>query len=297
MLLKHFVHPTQPALYEIKRDSGRCFLRSPAKASVEKDFYTIKSEKGEKHYNVEIALGKIETKNAPTVQKLIESGVNSICEEERAFLANFFAIQIHRTRVMRSFYDINYQRFLNSGEALKFISQNRKQLESKFAPKEIEQLENRIKNGDRLKEDKNFFVKHGLAPSSPRFAHAVNQMHWKIMTAKSIDSHFVIGDAPVAVRRRGHLTDPYFVGIERADLGAEMYFPLSYNKLLIASWERSRKNQFKVSPMRVTELNKIAIVSSFESVFSPSKDDSIIDLVKKLSHIRVQPPPFEIGKD
>lgn len=297
MQLKHFVHPDHPALFEIRRSDGRCDLRSVAKASVVRDFYTFTDKRGEKHYDVEHGLGKLETKNAPTICKLIESGVNSLDEEERAFLSNFLAIQLHRTKLMRAFADESYNQLLDPAKALEFFKQIKPTVEKDFDRQEIEDFESKLRSGQPLDMDKNFFIKYCLPPASPRFAFAINEMHWRIECAKHNESVFVVGDVPVAVRRRGRLSDPTYVGIERKDLDAEMYFPLSYNKLLIASWKKSRSRRVYASRFRVTELNKIAIVSSFESVFAPVDTDEIIDLVRSLSSVQVRKPPFDILKN
>ena len=295
MLLKNFLLPESKSLFEIHRTTGKCFPTPTTNASVEKDFYTLEGKDGQKHYDIEKGLSKIEGINSPIIQKLIENGVNSVSEKERAFFSNFLAIQLHRTRTMKAFTKATYDKFRDPKETLGFMDEIKSELEQQFSKATIAELKAKLEDGERLKKDPNFFLKNCLTPPSPRLANAICQMHWRIEKSKNKDTYFVIGDAPLAIRKRGHPTDPYFVGIERDDLDVEFYFPLSYERILIGSWNKPKKTKIQVGKMRVTELNKIAIVTSSFSVFTPIKDEAMIALVNSLRDFSVTVPPMKIS--
>jgi Protein of unknown function (DUF4238) len=80
-------------IYDRERKEFR--RQPPNKTAVEKDFYTVQNEKGEKDYSVEEYLSTIESKAKDAIVKLEKRG--EISPDERLYLAHFVALLMVRS--------------------------------------------------------------------------------------------------------------------------------------------------------------------------------------------------------
>jgi hypothetical protein len=90
--------------------------------------------------------------------------------------------------------------------------------------------------------------------------------------------NYVTSDAPAYVRREGHYDDPTLVGAARADLNAEIIFPISKNSLLIAKHKPCRA-VVRATKTRVQTLNAVTIRMAYKHVFASHESEQVKRLV------------------
>ncbi len=131
----------------------------------------------------------------------------------------------------------------------------------------------------------------------------IYRMYWRVEVVHP-GKEFVTSDNPVYVRRRGHPRDPAVVGIDRADLDAELYVAISRNRFLICSWKKPEHligqrgslsaeasiSTRTISPGRVDELNELTVLMSDKYVYSSRQLVDIEALVERCSDFRLELP-------
>jgi hypothetical protein len=99
-LLRRFANEPEQVL-TIDRRSKSLFRQSVSKAAAQTGFYKITNDDGSTDNSVEHALGKIESRAAIAIAKLVDQGIFPLSDEDRDAVAAFMALQYVRTPSVR----------------------------------------------------------------------------------------------------------------------------------------------------------------------------------------------------
>lgn len=294
--LKQFVPDGEDhVLYRYGLDGANAERVSCRKATTEDHFYSLSREDGTWDTTLEDSLGKIETKVAPMLKRLLDGRTPTV--DDRVGIAFFIALMLYRVTAMRDRAQFEASRILDPDVTLKYLATNRERLIREYSVEEVEEYERRVReNGRGIDLPRNFHfidLDRRLQP----VAVGIARMSWTIESVKG-GQFFITSDNPAYVRRRGHPRDPGPVGFGRGDLHAEMYFPLSHRSLLVARHvgDATSVRRSQVSPTRVLQLNKLTVLMAHTDVFSPYRSELVEDLVEECGAFQVEYPQLPLER-
>jgi hypothetical protein len=275
-------------LWQYDKETQRLARKSPASATAEDHFYSVQRADGTWDDSIDDALQVGETRAAPAVRKLAAG--NEIPLGERDVVGAFIGLMLLRVQGLSEHADAVRGGLLTVEETVRYVERNRAQFVGRSSDAKVDEFLSEVKSrGYGVTVPRNFHLE-GLLQRAARFAHDIKIMHWTVYFAAR-GSFFVTSDNPAFVRRPEFPMDPYLVGIERDDLGAELGFPLSRSSFLIASWNSGTGFSIeKASKTRTHELNRRTLLSANRHIFSPEKSEAIFDLVREHAGFRLKYP-------
>jgi hypothetical protein len=279
------------SLWRYDKADGSCRKSNIDRASVKFYAYSFRDKDGKWNHDVEKLLGQIESLALPLLPKL-EAG-SLLTETEKNHLSYFIGVMMRRSGALLDHFRKEISEYMNDrARQLAFIDGMMPELQKRFSPDEIEFAKRKIEDGE-------FDVSHDIAKagqldvwlkSIPRYAQTLAYMHWQIWQADS-GCNFVTSDAPAFVRRHAHDEDLGIVGIARADLGAELTFPVSKKSLLVAKHTPCKAVE-KATKTRVRELNSLIIRMAHEHIFAMENSPSLTCLVTQNKGFAIPLPDF-----
>lgn len=273
-------------LQQYSREDCTSVAVSVGDATVKKHAYTIHNDKQIPRMAVENWFAEIEGNATEPLRRLRSTG--SVSPEEKMILSVFLAIQMRRTIAALTQFKSVSTRMASPENIISFIHQIRPRIEKYFSSDAIEKYIDDIKCGrNRIELDRGRAI-ISVFGNIQRYATAINGMKWSISESPQ-NKFFVSSDNPAYVRRRGRPRDPGIVGIERADLDAELYFPLCPDLFLIAAM-KPQKHRGRVSKQRVIELNRLTILMANRFVYAQNLSLEIESLLLQEREFRLQQP-------
>lgn len=279
--LRRFADPSAPnSLWRFDKTNGSCEIKSVEKATVKFWAYSFLDSNGQWNDSVERLLSTIESDALPLLPKL-EAG-NQMTADERFDLSLFFAAMIRRPAALIDHLSEQFLKHRNDKKRLlSFFESLLPELQLKFSQSQIDEARQQIVAGEfnasehtAKKGQLRAWIEH-----LPNYSQIIANMHWEIWTAAA--GHcFVTSDAPAFVRRHAHDEDLGVVGINRADLNAELTIPLSRTRLLLAKHKPSKPTR-RATKTRVRELNALIVRMAHRYVFSHENSSSIGRLVQE----------------
>lgn len=288
--LRGFTSEATPnTLWRYDKIDETCEAKNVEKATVKFYAYSFREADGSWNHSVEQLFGEVESVAIPLLPKLA-AGI-PISDVEKDHLALFIATIIRRPAALLEHFHEYFLQYANDPNRLSsFFDSLLPKLKQRFSQQEIDAAREGLLRGefdisfDRAKAQQMAV----WMQSAPRNSHIIANMHWQIWKAdKGFD--FLTSDAPAFVRRNGGDDDLGVVGIARADLGAELTFPISRRSLLIAS-HKPLKPVCKATKSRVQELNGQIIWMAYRHVFAATASDNTGRLVA-LNKEHVAPLP------
>lgn len=159
-----------------------------------------------------------------------------------------------------------------------------------YSPEEIDDARERISAGTAefsLDVAKRAMLDVWLR-AMPRYARIISDMHWQVWKADKGLS-FITSDAPAFVRREKNDRDLGVVGVGRADLGAELLFPLSRKAVLLGKHEACKPLQ-TATKSRVREINALIVRMAHKYVFAAEDLQQYTGLVLQNRHFSMPLP-------
>jgi hypothetical protein len=287
--LKQFTPETgDKILWQYGRDGTGPTRVSPRHATAEIHFYSVQQADGAWDNSLEKALAEVEQKTAPAIKRLTSG--DTLFRGDRETIAYFIGLLLFRVSAIAEHANAENARLQTVDGAIQFLRGDRKYLERLFSKAEVYAFEQEIR-------DRGIGVtpiaKHHLlmlATSAPKAARTIFEMQWNVCRTCT-GSYFITSDRPAFTRRPHRLLDPYPVGFQRDDLGAELGFPLSRDAYLLATWKPlPRSHTGTINRQRVRELNRRTVLSATKYVFAPEPSREISALIAEHRGFRVGYP-------
>jgi hypothetical protein len=276
--LRRFLQPGSEKLYQYaKSDSSVCPV-SIEDATVGKYVYSFQNRDGTWNHQAEQHLSRIESASGPLLSRL-EFG-ERLSDDQRYAIALFIAATVRRPRaVMDHFLESFLSAANDPAQRMAYFDSMLPKLREKFPEQEIVQARIRIESGELDWSTHNAKAGQFRAwfKQLPRYAGIIADMYWTIWRARK-DQVFLTSDAPAYVRREAHDFDPGVVGVLRADIKAELTFPLSSKSLLIARHNASPERA-NASKTRVRELNARTVRMAHRFIYSSGENDETVGLI------------------
>lgn len=271
--LRHFAIPGQQRIVCCDRRSGRIKSQSIRDTAVSKHIYTLRNNRDP--MALEDAFCELEQEASSGFRRLLAG--HSLDKQIKSRLAPFMAAQLKRTMWVHKQH-IQFIAEANKPENIvAYVSRLRKILESRFGSQEVDAFVQQTMDGKtRFDFDQAEMLRRAQRKLRD-YCEALMDMHWRLEVSPR--SEFITSDNPVYIRRKGRPMDPGLVGLERADLNAELHFPLSPQLFLLLSWNQERIWRRKVSYLRARELNRLTILCSDRQIYGPSISRSLQQLV------------------
>jgi hypothetical protein len=292
--LRGFTAGTTPnSLWQYDKATGECKRRNVSAATVWHYAYSYRESDGTWNHLAEQELARIEDKAISCLKKLISESAESLDNEERSAVSLFIAATFRRSRMLIEHYQEGYTKYCNHQERqLGLLEELKTDNTFNFIDEDIEFAEQYIAEGkldsneDELKASQLEAILRKLTMG----ARLIGGMHWKILSAKSPQC-FLTSDSPVIIRLTNDPLDSYDHFVRPGDVNAELTFPLSRQRLLLARhnpWGESTK----ASKTRVRELNARIIRMASSRAYAPFESDEIASLLAEYRHFQPPRPPI-----
>ena len=259
-----------PKVYVLEKNNEcRCFTSSVKDAGCKRNYHAI--ENSDKS-SVEQELSRIEGVQAAIIKQIVETG--SIEGVDVNSLSFFILLMRSRVPSTKTFVKGSLQKtlrstlgiLLKSGKVPTPPAEIQKILDEGMDPFKIEVFNERI-----------LYYMFSMA-QDPRAMGLLSKMNFRLLRSPK-EQYFITSDAPVAYYVPDYNSRrTYGAGLNDREL--EITFPLTRDYLLLATWqERGRKEQ--VIHEQVKEYNRRTIISAQNYVYSNSRNNEIVNLVKK----------------
>lgn len=261
--------------------------QQPENTGVIGNLYTFEGEEGQKRYDVEEMLSRLESHAAPGIVRLARR--EKLTDEQRANVLLFIAFARNRTPewmetvktltgdltkwvATRMFAEVDHVREIlrkDNGhlpEEEQFAHANRL---AEFA------------QSDRYTVKVNDRAALGLALSTaPAIAETLKTRNWTVLHPQRARDSFVTSDAPVILVSR--TTHPSY-GVGFANLDAVVYFPLGQDACLILHGEGMVLDHLDISQNMVVDINRAVAASCQRYVIG--RDHALVKSLVK--HTRI----------
>lgn len=211
-LLRNFSAHKKRQICVYDKATGKSFSTNIKNIAAEHSFYDFTFEDSE--YTIEPALAQIEGNTAQLFKHIKEQeSVNGLTKENKIVLAQFFAIQLTRTKQWRARTD-------------DLIIKAREEIRSRgFDPNQLDELKVFSENEKKISSIRQMFKCDVFAP------HFINKTWMLQKTTRT--RPFYIGDHPIVMHNSNDF-GPYG-NIGFAVRGIEIYFPIS-RYLVLGMW-------------------------------------------------------------
>jgi Protein of unknown function (DUF4238) len=284
---------SQNTLWRYDKAEGTCEKKNVGKATVKFHAYSFQDSEGHWNHKVEELFGEIESDAVPLLPKLATG--SPLTMTEKGSLSYFIATIMRRPAALLEHFLDTFQEYRNDRDRLmKYFDSILPKLKTKFTQEEIEAAREAVSKGelDILPESAKAEHLQVWMNKLPDYADIIAGMYWQVWKADSGCS-FLTSDAPAFVRRNARDDDTGVVGIARADLDAELTFPITKKSLLIAA-HKPREEAFKATKSRVRQLNARIVRMAFKHVFAAYKSDSIAKLVEQYRNFSAPLPDLTL---
>jgi hypothetical protein len=275
------------------KPDGVAHVVSIGDASVAKHCYSFKEDDGSWNKVAEDHFQDIENRAAPLWGGLQQHGGEGFSNQERYAVAEYIVTQLRRPRVYREHMRKELERGIADIDRLEALARERlSKLDPGYPEEKIQSYFARLRSGECQLPDAEGRPKAAamqvLFDRLPNNASLVCELSWQVLKAPE-DSFFVSSDVPAYVRRRDDDSDQGMVGIGRADLSAQLYFPLSVKAFLIAGHEPLRPMR-DATKSEIDDLNLRTIRCADRWIYAHHKLDEIGDRVRSLGQTQTPLP-------
>lgn len=265
----------QKRLYLYDLQGVKIFPSSPKDAFVQEHYHSVEKDGQMDHDFIEDLLNEMEWPGISVIRKFMSQGF--IEDRERQDLAVFCALQYVRTPQFRQ----GTEAFLKetgkvSGQILEDMG------EMPPIPEEWR------KYGDtfsQLVDTKAVDIKimpqvtmMGMV-AVKKASDAIEKMNWCLLESKE-DNYFALGDHPCALF--DEFSEQHAYGLNLANPGLELTFPLGANHCLLAGW-KGMPLRSVATKQRVIEINKRSALFAHRFIAYPSDSQKMLSFFSKYS--------------
>lgn len=284
--LARFVSPETGRIWNYDKQMGRVWPASVNDTACESHLYSITSEDGKHHTDIEDAIARIEETAAPLLGRVIGGAVLS--GQERSDFASFLAIMLVRTNAFRRLFAE--------------LHGNVKMLKDYLVASDDSMFEEQMERfqadcGEITDEQKQKLRATMLDPSNYVFlvdreytlraleyhnnlAPLLASMEWTIMDAPRGDSRFITSDNPVVQWVPPQYRHP-FRGAGLKSKHVEVTFPLSPKVCWLGHWKKEEPKRIHADVEWVKQANRIRAASAERFLYSHVQSSGILRLAKK----------------
>jgi hypothetical protein len=213
--------------------------QTPKNTAVEKDFYTLTDDSGQKHTSIETKIAEIESRAKPVIDKLDSS--KAVTFEDRVALSHFIALFIGRTPEYNATFKLLQDQLLRKVNKVKFHSIEQTQAvlddykatnpdKDKLSAEELYEIVQKDEYNIEFGRANTIDAMLDLAQLLTKY---FCKMHWLVYHAPRQTS-FVTTDSPFIIfPPTGRPKDTFFRGVGIITPGANKIIPLTQTTTLI----------------------------------------------------------------
>lgn len=281
-LRRFCISPQCNKIVQYDKQTANNRIISIANASVVNNCYSFRDKDGCWNDAAERDIARIESQAAPLFDSIIDSPSKQLTSDNRATLAKFFVLQMKRAHVYSKYRDQELARMINDNDSLlSTLEDNKAKLARRYGPGEVARVRQEIQAGKLPENDYRAQARKAslrvMLESIDDASRRLDTMNWQILKAKHGEA-FISSDLPAYVRKAETYDGDGILGLDRADLNAEFFMPLSPCRFFRAS-HKPVNATVNASKTRVRELNTRTVRMAHRWVFTHKVSSITSDLV------------------
>lgn len=292
--LRHFLAEGQYKLVQYEKVTATNSLISPKNATVIDYAFSSQDDNGQWDHSYEHNFSEVETEAAKAIKKIVDHQI--LNKHERISLAKYIIIAIYRSSNIKDFLEDIFRNY-PSNKAINFLNNTgfRDKIRQLYNIDNESTLDTFIEYGRSvilrgniypINMPNNFYLKNTFKIIQE--AELLSNLSWSFFMP-SKNKYFVLSDNPVIVRRKNYNYDPYYWGLLRSDINAEVTMPLTKDFILVCAKKMDNNKYFIASTKRTDDLVERTIISANKHIFAPTESQWIHDIIKQVRSFKVLP--------